>query len=132
VCGECCWWSMIVTPICKVRVVVVCCFVFVLFVYVVVIGCLFVLSSRLMYYVAMLHHCPTYGALLHDILHLQNNRVSVTVDGKSHTYDLDTQTDAFWRINKALPWTGVGAAVKQAQEQLSGEKRCCCCDRYLC
>lgn len=65
----------------------------------------------------MLHHCPIYAALMHDVLAMHRNRVQVSVEGVAHSYDLDSQSDPFWRENRALGWHAVGPAVKRSQEQ---------------
>jgi hypothetical protein len=56
---------------------------------------------------AMLHHCPVYASLMHDMLGLHNNRLHVTVEKEQRSYDMDSASDPFWRENRALGWHAV-------------------------
>ena len=65
----------------------------------------------------MLHHNPTYQALLHDVLLMSHDKVVVDVDTpeggvKSTTYYLDSDVDEFWRECRSLSWEHIGGRVK--------------------
>ena len=67
---------------------------------------------------AQLHHCPTYQALVQDCLPLSGNRVRLD---EGRQYDLDTKSDAFWRMNRGVGWGEIGGAVKGAMESWKRE-----------
>lgn len=65
----------------------------------------------------LLRHTSTYNALVHDILGMKLNRVSVVKSegGQSETrvYDIDVK-DAFWQQNAPLPFPTVAESVDAA------------------
>lgn len=49
---------------------------------------------------APLHHTCTYQAMMHDLLDLKSNRVTLKEPGKKNVvFDLDAEDDPFWREN---------------------------------
>jgi hypothetical protein len=72
-----------------------------------------------------MHHTWTYQALVHDILDLSLNRVTVTEEGEGahsskppvkKTYDL-SQTDKFWSMHKGSPFPTVADSVQGELEE---------------
>eukprot|EP00026_Physarum_polycephalum_P002327 Phypoly_transcript_02333.p1 GENE.Phypoly_transcript_02333~~Phypoly_transcript_02333.p1 ORF type:complete len:636 (-),score=119.63 Phypoly_transcript_02333:880-2787(-) len=78
---------------------------------------LLVILDRNIDLTVMLNHSWTYQALVHDLLNMQLNRVTVQVqEGEktlAKTYDLDQDIDSFWSDNIATPFHNVGGAVKE-------------------
>eukprot|EP00124_Ichthyophonus_hoferi_P003822 Ihof_evm2s360 gene=Ihof_evmTU2s360 len=58
----------------------------------------------------LLHHTWTYQALVHDVLGMKSNRISIqsrTEDnrpGKVKSYDIDTARDFFWQKHRGSPF----------------------------
>lgn len=95
---------------------------------------LLVILDRNIDLTVMLNHSWTYQALVHDLLNMQLNRVTIPVqEGEktlTKTYDLDQEIDSFWSDNTATPFQNVGGAVKdqftkytESVEQLNKLKR---------
>lgn len=71
-----------------------------------------ILVDRTVDVATALHHGWTYQVLLHDLLNLSKNRVSIPGDnGKDTHYNLDTITDAFYKANAANQFPKVADAV---------------------
>ncbi|CAO4369384.1 unnamed protein product [Caenorhabditis nigoni] len=61
----------------------------------------------------MLHHTWTYQALMHDVLELDQNRVTITNSGKKKEYDMGTGgTDKLWKNHKGSAFPAVAEAVQ--------------------
>ena len=57
-----------------------------------------VLLDREVDYVSMLHHTSSYQALVHDLLQLKNNSVTIELKkGGKKSYHLDANSDEFWK-----------------------------------
>ena len=93
---------------------------------------LLVLLDRTFDMSAPLLHSWTYQSLLHDLLHMQSNRVTVNVTdaapaaaaaanaapppkpaSKPRTYDLLSSEDKFWKHNAGKPFPKVAEAVQE-------------------
>ncbi|CAB3401310.1 unnamed protein product [Caenorhabditis bovis] len=64
----------------------------------------------------MLHHTWTYQALMHDVLDLDQNRVTITnsANGKKKEYDMGTGgTDKLWNNHKGSAFPAVAEAVQE-------------------
>jgi len=55
----------------------------------------------------MFHHTWTYQALVHDLLDMKLNTITIPVTEKekteTKTYDLDATSDSFWASNAGNP-----------------------------
>lgn len=61
----------------------------------------------------MLHHTWTYQALMHDVLELDQNRVTINNSGKKKEYDMGTGgTDKLWKNHKGSAFPAVAEAVQ--------------------
>ncbi|XP_050542304.1 sec1 family domain-containing protein 1 [Daktulosphaira vitifoliae] len=69
-----------------------------------------------------LHHTWTYQALVHDVLKLNLNRVTVTQEQKKpKTFDLDPK-DSFWVTHKGSPFPTVAESIQSELEQLKNSE----------
>lgn len=69
-----------------------------------------------------LHHTWTYQALVHDVLKLNLNRVTVAHEQKKpKTFDLDPN-DAFWMTHKGSPFPTVAESIQSELEQLKNSE----------
>lgn len=81
-----------------------------------------ILVDRTVDVATALHHGWTYQVLLHDLLKLNKNRVSIPGDnGKQTTYNLDTMTDSFYKANAANPFPKVADAVDKNVKEYKRE-----------
>lgn len=70
-----------------------------------------ILLDRSMDLTPMLSHSWTYEALVHDVLSMHLNRITVdTEDGKKRSYDLDIK-DFFWAKNASSPFPQVAEDI---------------------
>ncbi|PHZ10055.1 Sec1-like protein [Rhizopus microsporus ATCC 52813] len=70
-----------------------------------------ILLDRSMDLTPMLSHSWTYEALVHDVLSLNLNRITLEAeDGKKRSYDLDTK-DFFWTKNASSPFPQVAEDI---------------------
>lgn len=70
-----------------------------------------ILLDRSMDLTPMLSHSWTYEALVHDVLSLNLNRITLEAeDGKKRSYDLDTK-DFFWAKNASSPFPQVAEDI---------------------
>eukprot|EP00123_Amoebidium_parasiticum_P009040 comp19184_c0_seq1/m.21889 comp19184_c0_seq1/g.21889 ORF comp19184_c0_seq1/g.21889 comp19184_c0_seq1/m.21889 type:complete len:621 (-) comp19184_c0_seq1:329-2191(-) len=66
----------------------------------------------------LLHHTWTYQALVHDLLDMKSNRVSVQQKaeegrpGKLRTYDIDSTRDQFWQKHRGSPFPVIPSEVE--------------------
>ncbi|TKR76911.1 hypothetical protein L596_017981 [Steinernema carpocapsae] len=71
-----------------------------------------IIADRGMDLATMLHHTWTYQALIHDVLDLDLNRVSMTdKQGKRKEYDMQPH-DKLWHLNKGKAFPEVAEAVQ--------------------
>ncbi|KAG0743310.1 hypothetical protein G6F57_000286 [Rhizopus arrhizus] len=70
-----------------------------------------ILLDRSMDLTPMLSHSWTYEALVHDVLTMKLNRITLdTEDGKKRSYDIDTK-DFFWTKNASSPFPQVAEDI---------------------
>ena len=62
---------------------------------------------------SLLRHTSTYNALVHDILGIKLNRVTLRKEDGAKVYDIDGK-DTFWRTNAPLPFPTVAENVDLA------------------
>lgn len=63
---------------------------------------------------AALHHPFTYRGLLTDTVGMRLNKVNAVSDGKEKSFELDPDTDAFFKANAGADFGSVGANVEAA------------------
>ena len=68
----------------------------------------------------MFRHTSTYNALVHDVLGMKLNRVTVMKGGESKIYDIDSK-DVFWQQNSSLPFPNVAENVDSALNQYKSD-----------
>ena len=63
----------------------------------------------------LLSHTWTYSTLVHDVLEMNLNRVTISIEEKGQfvvkTLDLDSSNDAFWKKNAGIPFPQVAEDV---------------------
>ncbi|KAI8984658.1 Sec1-like protein [Mycotypha africana] len=70
-----------------------------------------ILLDRSMDLTPMLSHSWTYEALIHDVLHMKLNRITIEEEnGKKKSYDLDNK-DFFWKKNASSPFPQVAEDI---------------------
>ncbi|CAD6199614.1 unnamed protein product, partial [Caenorhabditis auriculariae] len=77
---------------------------------------LLVISDRSSDLATMLHHTWTYQALMHDVLDLDQNRVTILNDStnKKKEYDMGTGgTDKLWNNHKGSAFPAVAEAIQE-------------------
>ncbi len=81
---------------------------------------LLVILDRLVDLTAPLHHPWSYVALINDLLGLKTNRLTIPVEGKSTTLEIDFK-DEFWIANSCLPMPKVAESVDARLTQYKAE-----------
>ncbi|KAL8439002.1 hypothetical protein Efla_002411 [Eimeria flavescens] len=84
---------------------------------------LLILLDREFDLLTMLQHTWLYGALMHDLLNLRLNRVTVPASGSggtAKTFDLEKR-DVFWRDHAFSPFPVAAAAVSQMLSEYNAE-----------
>lgn len=69
-----------------------------------------ILLDRSMDLTPMLSHSWTYEALIHDVLSMKLNRITVETDSKKRSYDLEAK-DFFWSKNASSPFPQVAEDI---------------------
>lgn len=69
-----------------------------------------ILLDRSMDLTPMLSHSWTYEALIHDVLSMKLNRITVESEGKKKSYDLESK-DFFWTKNASSPFPQVAEDI---------------------
>lgn len=77
-----------------------------------------ILVDRTLDVATSLHHGWTYQVLLHDLLEMKKNRVTIkSEDGKSNTYTVDKMLDPFFNANASKKFPQVADAVDKSVKE---------------